>query len=53
MGIGTAAGAVGPSQPAMDVETASYQEVLTDYDERRLNTGLALGFEPPPAFMPA
>jgi hypothetical protein len=23
MGIGTAAGAVGPSQPAMDVETAS------------------------------
>jgi hypothetical protein len=24
MGIGTAAGAVGPSQPAMDVETASY-----------------------------
>src|SRR3954467_1870923 len=46
MGIGTAAGAVGPSQPAVDVETASKlsderilhlaREVLAEYPDERL-----------------
>jgi putative transposase len=40
MGIGTAAGAVGPSQPAMDVETASYDTVA----EARASIGRYLSF---------